>query len=188
MTRILAGGVITVLAFSFFVCVPRVEAQGFIVTDPAVERDARRIEDLLQIKKALDLYAKHYWYYPRYNIESPAMSDGWWRRTTISWDFRKRMKSFINQLPIDPLNDPMLNFRYVYGYVPFDYKDTPDCAGKTLLFAARVETDAAQYQECDFGGTEKRRLYVITSDKQPAARDMSAGVLASFVRLFSLNF
>jgi hypothetical protein len=183
----LTGGVVIVV-FSFFVFALPTYAQGLPEADPAVARDARRVEDLQTIKKAVDAYAAYYWFYPRYDIRSAAMSDAQWRSTLPSRDFRKRLKKFLNQLPIDPLNDPMLNFRYVYGYVPFESESAPDCAGKTVLFAARVETDAAHYQECDFGGKEKRILYVIASEKKVAAHNTFAGVFMSFAELFSFVF
>lgn len=186
---ILVGSIVGVSAFSFFAFSLRVQAQDVVAADPAAaERDLRRVEDLLRIKEAVDLYATYYWSYPRYSIQSPAMSDDYWRRNVISRDFRKRLKNFINQLPVDPLNNAVLNFRYVYGYVPLNNEDVPDCAGKIILFAARVETDPAHYQECDLGGTQKRILYVIMSEKKNAVRDVLAGVFAPFVKLLSLNF
>jgi len=187
LTRMLAGSIAGIVALSCAAVIAY--AQGLAEADPAaVARDARRVEDLQTIKKALDAYATYHWFYPRYDIRSAAMSDAQWRRTLPSRDFRKRLKPFINQLPFDPFNDPMLNFRYVYGSVPFDEEGAPDCAGKTVLFAARAETDAAQYQECDFGGTEKRILYVITSEKKTAAYNTFAGVFMSLVELFSFAF
>lgn len=188
MSRLLVGSVVGVAVYSSLAFSPYARAQGFIATDPAVARDARRVEDLITIKKALDEYATYYWSYPRYSIQSPAMSDEYWRRTMVSRDFRKRLKSFLNQLPVDPWNDPMRNFRYVYGSVQLNDADAPDCAGKTVLFAARVETGAAHYQECDLGGADKRILYIITSEKKPAARDILAGVFAPFARFFSFDF
>ncbi len=185
--RMLTGGVVIVV-LSFFAFALHAYAQELAETDPAVARDARRVEDLQTIKKALDAYATYYWFYPRYDIRSAAMSDAQWRRTIPSRDFRKRLKPFLNQLPIDPLNDPMLNFRYVYGLVPVDDEGAPDCAGKTVLFATRVETDAAHYQECDLGGAEKRILYIITSEKKTAAHNTLAGVFMSFAKLFSFAF
>lgn len=188
MIRVFAASVVGVMALGLYVFASPAQAQGFVAVDPAVARDAQRVEDLQTIKKAIDDYAAYHWFYPRYHIQSPAMSDEYWRRTLPSRDFRKRLKQFINQLPIDPLNDAAQNFRYVYGYVPHGDESAPDCAGTTVLFATRVETDAAHYQECDFGGADKRILYIITSKKKPAARDLFAGALAPFVKLLSVHF
>ena len=156
--------------------------------DPAQERDARRLSDLQEIKKALRAYADyHNGDYPSYDIWGSPKSDGYWRSTVVSGDFRVRLKPYLNQIPIDPLNLPEEHFHYVYARIPaLNPPWGAPCVGKTILSADRVETATARYEECNLGDLEPRIIFVITSEEQTTIGSLFASPFFSLWRLFSL--
>ena len=183
-------GYAAVLVFGFGTLVPAaVLGQSTAVgIDPAVERDARRLSDLQEIRRALRVYADyHNGDYPSYDMWSSPKSDNYWRSTVVSGDFRARLKPYLNQIPIDPLNLPEGRFHYVYARIPaVNPPWGAPCAGKTILFADRVETAAARYEECSLGDLEPRIIFVITSEEQATIGRLFASPFFSFWRLFSL--
>lgn len=150
-------------------------------TTEAAQRDAKRITDLAQIKEALDKYAAYYWFVPSYPPESPAMSDGFWKATVHSRDFKKRIKPFLNQLPIDPLNEGASGFHYVYESLPV--QKGRGCAGKTVLFA-RLETDIYAYEQCRLDDTRSHALFIIAPKLQSKSASSVAAVFAPFFGIF----
>ena len=77
-------------------------------------RDAERISNFAEIKKALELYYSDYQEYPPVS--------GWVYSTDASWDeLGDALKPYLRVLPEDPRNnasDPWIegNYSYAYGY------------------------------------------------------------------------
>ena len=150
----------------------------------AAERDMRRVSDLALIKEAIGKYRNHYWSFPGYSLESPAMSDDYWRKTGQSRDFRKRLRPYLNYLPIDPQNDGSQGFHYVYHFMPPNAPpEWSGCAGRSILYA-RVETADFVFQQCPFTGDERRTVFVI-NEEITKAPSLFAAVLTSFSLLFT---
>ncbi len=150
------------------------------------ERDARRLADLSVIQKVLKRYARDTGTYPTYSLLGTPSSDDYWRSNTAGMDLRKKLKPYLNPLPVDPLNTPLENFRYVYATIPvFNPPWGALCAGNTVLFATRVETSAAGHEECDLGDGKNHFTRIITSNKTALSNDFFASALVSFWRLFS---
>ncbi|MEK7169907.1 MAG: dockerin type I repeat-containing protein, partial [Patescibacteria group bacterium] len=82
------------------------------------ERDARRLADLAIIKKALLRYSHDTGTLPSYVFLGTPSSDGYWKNNTASSDFKKKLKPYLNPIPVDPLNSRLENFRYVYATIP----------------------------------------------------------------------
>jgi len=95
---------------------------GALTTTRAKARDTQRIEDLQQIRKALELYLHDHGEYPPspcgYNCNSYYYSDrivgvaGWQNLEAL-------LEPYIDRLPVDPINNlpyPWVDGHYVYAY------------------------------------------------------------------------
>ncbi|MSU56149.1 MAG: hypothetical protein EXS51_02475 [Candidatus Taylorbacteria bacterium] len=152
------------------------------------ERDARRLADLSILKGALVRYARDTGTYPTYPLVGTPSSDGYWKSTIFGVDFRKKLKAYINPLPIDPLNIKLDNFRYVYATIPLVNPPWGKaCAGATVLFAARTETSLAGHEECDLGDGRNHFTLVLSSNKTALSNNAFASAFSSFLSLFSLT-
>lgn len=164
---------------------------GCLVYAPAIaraKRDIRRLDDLALIKSALMRYARDKGTYPAYPLVGTPSSDGYWKNTISSSDFRKRLKPYLHPLPLDPLSSQVENFRYVYATIPL--VNPPwgaPCAGATVLFVSRAETSLAGHEECDLGDGRNHFTLVITSNKTALSNNAFASAFSSFWSLFSLE-
>ncbi|KKW12906.1 MAG: Peptidase M15B and M15C DD-carboxypeptidase VanY/endolysin [Parcubacteria group bacterium GW2011_GWA2_49_9] len=164
---------------SFSGCVP----QAFALL--RAQRDAQRLADLSVIQKALNRYAHDRGTYPLYSLLGTPASDNFWKNSSAS-DFKKRLKPYLYPLPVDPLNNSLENFRYVYATIPaLNPPWGASCAGNTVLFATRVETSAAGHDECDLGDGEHHFTLIISANKTASSGDFFASALLSLWRLFS---
>lgn len=162
---------------------------GCVAYAPALARavrDAQRLADLSAIREALTRYARDTGTYPTYPLIGTPSSDVYWKSNTSGSDFRRRLKYYLNPLPVDPLSSELENFRYVYATIPsFNPPWGAPCAGNTILFATRVETSATGYDECDLGDGRNHFTRIIASHKTALSNNSFASALASFWQLFS---
>ena len=108
-------------------------AVGATTTTRSRTRDQRRIDDLLQIRKALELYLHDHGDYPPgpcgYNCNSYYLS------THSNWDtFANYLKPYIDRLPVDPVNNlayPWNDGHYSYSYGNVGSPNHPGLAGGT---------------------------------------------------------
>ncbi|MBI4135067.1 MAG: type II secretion system protein [Candidatus Sungbacteria bacterium] len=78
-------------------------------------RDSKRMQDLLQIQRALEFYYSEYGYYPR-------TGGVWVYSSNSSWDvLGAALQSYMPTLPHDPRDtggDPWVTGNYTYAYAP----------------------------------------------------------------------
>ena len=149
------------------------------------ERDARRLTDLAVIKKVLARYAHDTGTLPTYLPIGTPSSDMSWKSNSASGDFRKKLRPYLYTLPVDPLNSQLENFRYVYATIPSSDFAWGTCAGKTILFATRVETSAAGHEECAVSDGQNHFTLIIPPPKIAFQNDFFASAFLSLWRLFS---
>jgi len=149
------------------------------------ERDARRLADLSLIAKALARYSRDTGTLPTYLLIGTPSSDANWKSNSASSDFRKRLRPYLYPLPVDPLNSQLEHYRYVYAALPASRSEWGTCAGKTILYVARVETSIAGHEECDMGDGKNHFTRVIVYPKAAVADDFFASAFLSLWRLFS---
>lgn len=80
-------------------------------------RDARRIADLAEIRKALELYFDQYGYYPQSNCGWDCNGYRFSKGDDASWDaLAADLKEFIPKLPRDPINNAAGPWNGYYSY------------------------------------------------------------------------
>ncbi len=73
-------------------------------------RDARRLSDLSQIQKALELFYSQNGRYPQINSAATFSAATLWNGTTGSLQYE--LRDFISRLPVDPTNDTSYQYWY----------------------------------------------------------------------------
>lgn len=149
--------------------------------------DARRLSDIKEIKKAVELYADKYGSLPtissygRANV-SPGYWDGWWdlSSNTTSGTFMSFLVTggVMSKVPVDPLNTPnpyngfpygepqYSGYRYVFYVAPRGYNyHGGSCvmnSGQAYILAiANFETDTTR-PSTKFDGSECKCLWQTT--------------------------
>lgn len=140
----------------------------------AKARDARRLQDLEQIRNALNLYASdHDGAYPTGGGYYTLYIDGQYSSTN-SWTLLQDnfLKPYISNLPVDPLGP---NRHPWYAYLT-NFRSgsihsgvgTPNaegsCFGRTILMQSGTEGNSIKKQECQFSDANGESLYTDYKD------------------------
>ena len=106
-------------------------------------RDAKRKSDINQLQKALEMYYDDYGKYPLSGGATNGPNNSWSNSSDASWlgtsTFPTAMKSYINNLPVDPKNTAgwAVNATNIYNY------SYVTCGGRAYMLVYRFENDTS---------------------------------------------
>ena len=146
-------------------------------------RDAKRMSDIKEIEKALQLYYEDYGYYPGAQ-DAPLVSIDWWDQNYGWWYLSRALAPYLKNFPKDPINrqvnDPSYDQLYDHPGDYFYYYYSPqkkgaftgsDIYGQYDLWA-RLEDKKNNYR-CEFVNyTDYNNQSPCDADNEPEMKDL----------------
>src|SRR3989344_1411048 len=108
-------------------------------------RDAKRLSEVNQLQKALELYYDNFGYYPETNWVHSV--DGTWQSNALATGLRP----YLSSLPVDPTNSGCCGYngQYVYSYYSSGYRSAGQVNQQWYMIVFRLENQTSPAQATD---------------------------------------